>query len=69
MNNAVEKSGKSFEDYMGMSEDDFNNQVSDYIEESLKQELILEAVVRDMKLSVSQKRASRQFVDRLSIQL
>lgn len=62
VNNAVEKSGKSFEDYMGMSEDDFNNQVSDYIEESLKQELILEAVVKDMNLSVSQKNFE-EFVD------
>lgn len=62
VNNAVEKSGKSFEDYMGMSEDDFNNQVSDYIEESLKQELILEAVVKDMDLSVSQKNFE-EFVD------
>ena len=62
VNNAVEKSGKSFEDYMGMSEDDFNNQVSDYIEESLKQELILEAVVKDMNLSVSQKKFE-EFVD------
>ena len=62
VNNAVEKSGKSFEDYMGMSEDDFNDQVSDYIEESLKQELILEAVVKDMDLSVSQKNFE-EFVD------
>ena len=62
VNNAVEKSGKSFEDYMGMSEDDFNNQVSDDIEESLKQELILEAVVKDMNLSVSQKNFE-EFVD------
>lgn len=62
VNNAVEKSGKSFEDYMGMTEDKFNDQVSDYIEESLKQELILEAVVKDMNLSVSQKNFE-EFVD------
>lgn len=62
VNNAVEKSGKSFEDYMGMTEDKFNDQVSDYIEESLKQELILEAVVKDMNLSVSQKKFE-EFVD------
>ena len=62
VNKAVEESGQSFEDYMGMTEDDFNDQVSDYIEESLKQELILEAVVKDMKLSVSQK-SFEEFVD------
>lgn len=55
VNKAVEKSGKSFEDYMGMTEDDFNDQVSDYIEESLKQELILEAIVKDQNISISEK--------------
>ena len=40
---------------MGMSEDDFNDQVSDYIEESLKQELILEAIVKDQNISISEK--------------
>ncbi|WP_294785087.1 trigger factor [uncultured Eubacterium sp.] len=55
VNKAVEESGKSFEDYMGMTEDDFNDQVSDYIEESLKQELILEAIVKDQNISISEK--------------
>ena len=40
---------------MGMTEDDFNDQVSDYIEESLKQELILEAIVKDQNISISEK--------------
>ena len=62
VNKAVEESGKSFEDYMGMSEDDFNDQVSDYIQESLKQELILEAIVKDQKISVS-KKDFEEFVD------
>ncbi len=62
VNNAVEESGESFEDYMGMTEDDFNDQVSDYIEESLKQELILEAIVKDQNISVSQK-SFESFVD------
>ncbi len=55
VNKAVEESGESFEDYMGMTEDDFNDQVSDYIEESLKQELILEAIVKDQNISISEK--------------
>lgn len=55
VNKAVEESGQSFEDYMGMTEDDFNDQVSDYIEESLKQELILEAIVKDQNISISEK--------------
>ena len=55
VNKAVEESGSTFEDYMNMTEDEFDEQVPDYMEESLKQELILEAIVKDQNISVSQK--------------
>lgn len=39
---------------MGMTEDEFNEQVDVYMEESLIQELILEAIVEDQDISISQ---------------
>lgn len=62
VNKAVEESGKTFDEYMNMSEEDFDKQVPDYIQESLKQELILEAIVKDQKISISQKKFEA-FVD------
>jgi len=62
VNKAVEESGKTFDEYMNMSEEDFDKQVPDYIEESLKQELILEAIVKDQNISISQKKFEA-FVD------
>ena len=62
VNKAVEESGKTFDEYMNMSEDEFDKQVPDYIEESLKQELILEAIVKDQNISISEKKFEA-FVD------
>ena len=58
----VEDSGQSFEDYTGKTEDEFYKDIDTTMEESLKQELILEAIVRDMKLSISEK-SFESFVD------
>lgn len=54
VNKAVEESGKSFEDYIGQSEDDYYADLDSRMEESVKEELILEAIVRDMDLSISE---------------
>ena len=62
INKIVEDSGKSFEDYTGKTEDEFYKDIDTTMEESLKQELILEAIVRDMKLSISEK-SFESFVD------
>ena len=62
INKIVEDSGKSFEDYTGKTEDEFYENIDTTMEESIKQELILEAIVRDMKLSISEK-SFESFVD------
>ena len=62
VNKMVEDSGQSFEDYTGKTEDEFYKDIDTTMEESLKQELILEAIVRDMKLSISEK-SFESFVD------
>lgn len=54
VNKAVEESGESFEDYIGQSEDDYYADLDSRMEESVKEELILEAIVRDMDLSISE---------------
>ena len=54
VNKAVEESGQSFEDYIGQSEDDYYADLDSRMEESVKEELILEAIVRDMDLSISE---------------
>lgn len=55
--------GEYVQSNMGVAEDEFDEQVQEYIEESLKQELILEAIVEDQDISISQKEFS-SFVDR-----
>ncbi len=62
VNKIVEDSGQSFEDYTGKTEDEFYENIDTTMEESIKQELILEAIVRDMKLSISEK-SFESFVD------
>ena len=50
VNKMVEDSGQSFEDYTGKTEDEFYKDIDTTMEESLKQELILEAM-KHMELS------------------
>lgn len=64
---AVEESGKSFEDYIGQSEDDYYADIDSRMEESLKEELILEAIVKDMDLSISESDFN-DFVDQFMAQ-
>lgn len=51
----AESTNSTFEEYMGISEDSYDKSVGSYMSQSLTQELILEALVKDMDTSISEK--------------
>ena len=50
----IEEQGQTFEEAVGMTEEEYRQQISDSLEESLIQELILEAIVQNENISISE---------------
>lgn len=53
VNDAVTESGQKFEDYIGMTEEEFDKQLEEDMRQNLTQEMILEAIVQKEDISIS----------------